>query len=486
MPKMLVMELSGLNPDWVEKWLEEMPNIKEMQQQGIWGHMQSTVPPGFPQSHICAQSGRNPGVYGFWGEVNRKSFSYQDTEKATAQQKAKRVKSLYDLLPMSGKKVAIVGLPLTSPPPRIPGGYVVAPCLSEDDKAGMTWPRSLGNEVESKVGELLPELDSDKAARFENPEILNHIRAVDEQRFELVRYFMAEKQCDVVFGSVRGSEALSRIFCRFADEKYKNFEADTAHANVLEEYYQWVDDQIGETLRVLDDDTALLVYSDYPIQRRDGIFRMNEWLIQEGYLSLHEYPSEPVPFSDLNVDWNKTRAWVSGRSGGTTINLQGRETNGVVEKEVYEGLLDELISKIKDIPDESGGALETKVYKRYEIYSGPFADIAPDLFVFLDDCRWEVDDRVGFGAGNLYSQDSTHFESHGTEGFYGYFALSGPAVPSEGEHQGASLIDIAPTVLDVLDLEIPEELEGISFSGKERTPEEEEALIQERLKFLGY
>ena len=46
--------------------------------------------------------------------------------------------------------------------------------------------------------------------------------------------------------------------------------------------------------------------------------------------------------------------------------------------------------------------------------------------------------------------------------------------------------DVAPTVLDVMDLEIPKEMEGVSISGKERTPEEKEALVQERLKFLGY
>lgn len=50
------------------------------------------------------------------------------------------------------------------------------------------------------------------------------------------------------------------------------------------------------------------------------------------------------------------------------------------------------------------------------------------------------------------------------------------------------MLDVAPTVLDVMDLEIPQEMEGKSILGEEkpaRTTEDEEK-VRSRLKALGY
>jgi len=201
---------------------------------------------------------------------------------------------------------------------------------------------------------------------------------------------------------------------------------------------------------------------------------------------LSEYPSEPIPFMELKVDWSKTRAWATGYSGQIYFNMKGREPEGIIDPADYEGLLNELINKVKEIPGEKGITLETRAFKRNEIYTGIFADYAPDIFIFFDECRWKTNEMVGFGPGNIYSFETPFGEDDGADGSFGYFCLAGPGIPANGEYKRASLLDIAPTVIDVMDLEIPEEMEGVSISGRERTPEEKEALVQKRLKFLGY
>jgi len=35
--KMVVLGLSGFNPELVEGWLEDLPNLRKMQEKGIWG-----------------------------------------------------------------------------------------------------------------------------------------------------------------------------------------------------------------------------------------------------------------------------------------------------------------------------------------------------------------------------------------------------------------------------------------------------------------
>jgi predicted AlkP superfamily phosphohydrolase/phosphomutase len=86
-----------------------------------------------------------------------------------------------------------------------------------------------------------------------------------------------------------------------------------------------------------------------------------------------------VPFE--NVDWSRTKAYGLGLNG-LYLNLQGREVNGVVPPEARAALADELVSKLGAARDpETGEALVSRVYRRGEIYSAGFDEVAPDLIV---------------------------------------------------------------------------------------------------------
>ena len=66
--------------------------------------------------------------------------------------------------------------------------------------------------------------------------------------------------------------------------------------------------------------------------------------------------------------------------------------------------------------------------------------------------------------------------------------MAGPGVPAKGEYIGATLLEVAPTVLDVMDLEIPKEMESKPILGKEKpaySPDDEEK-VRARLKILDY
>ena len=147
-------------------------------------------------------------------------------------------------------------------------------------------------------------------------------------------------------------------------------------------------------------------------------------------------------------------------------------------------MIEEIISKIKTIPNEEGNALETPVIKGKEAFSGPFADYAPDIIVRFDQGHWKTNEMVG--SGDIQTVDMSSGEDSGAESHYGYFCLAGPEIPAKGRWEGASLPDVAPTVMDIMDLKIPEDMEGVSISGKERSKEEEAAAMDERMKFSGY
>jgi hypothetical protein len=76
----------------------------------------------------------------------------------------------------------------------------------------------------------------------------------------------------------------------------------------------------------------------------------------------------------------------------------------------------------------------------------------------------------------------------------GVFVVVAPECPLSGEYEGARLIDIAPTLLDLAGYEIPGSMEGRSLvaglkrkkSDSDDHESEQERLIRERLSGLGY
>jgi predicted AlkP superfamily phosphohydrolase/phosphomutase len=170
------------------------------------------------------------------------------------------------------------------------------------------------------------------------------------------------------------------------------------------------------------------------------------------------------------------------------VNRKGREPQGIIDPDVCDRLLDELAEKIRNIPDENGKELKTQVFKRRDIDPGPCSQYGPDLLILFDECRWGNNEKVGYGQGNIHALIAPDDALDVTYGLGGYFCIAGPGVPTIGEHTGARLLDVAPTVLDVMDLEILKEMEGKSLLGAEKParPPEDEEKVRSRLKALGY
>ena len=75
----------------------------------------------------------------------------------------------------------------------------------------------------------------------------------------------------------------------------------------IHDYYVFIDGKIAELLRLVDDDTIVLVVSDHGGKAMVGGLCINEWLMREGYLTLKQAPSQVVPIEKCEIDWSKTR-----------------------------------------------------------------------------------------------------------------------------------------------------------------------------------
>jgi predicted AlkP superfamily phosphohydrolase/phosphomutase len=486
--RVVMMGLDGLNPDLVYQWKDELPILKKFMREGIHGKIKSTIPPITPQAWTCVLCGKNPGHFGYWDFTFRNEYCYGQPELVSSRVRDSRVDSIYKNLSESGKRVAIINVPVTYPPPEIPNGYSISSFMTPSIDKQFTYPASLKQEIRAIIGDYIIDAStSDTNFReMKKEDVLKRIYDMDNQRFELTKYFIKEKRCDFIFTVIMGTDRVPHLFYRYFDEDHKRYTHDTRYKHALKDHYRFCDQNLEEILNLIDESTVIIVVSDHSVQRLDGRINLNEWLIQEGYMRLKSRPKQLTPLSRADIDWSNTKAWATGFTGQIYLNVKGREPEGLVVPSDYEETLDELSERLIEITDEQGKKLETKVYKRKDIHSGEYSKFGPDLFIYFDNCRWNISELVGYDS--IYSYDTPLGPDDAGHGPFGYFSAHGPGIPKLGEILEADLLDIAPMVLHLMGVPVPRDLEGTALSEKEERvySDEDEKEVKQRLSKLGY
>lgn len=219
---------------------------------------------------------------------------------------------------------------------------------------------------------------------------------------------------------------------------------------------------MGAVLQAPDDEIPVLVCSDHGAKLMEGGICVNEWLIQEGYLTLRQTPAEPTCLSSRDVDWIRTRAWgEGGHYGRVFINVRGRELEGTVAPQEYEALRDELAGRLAAIPDEAGKGIGTRVFKPEEIYQQQ-RNIPPDLLVYFGDLRWRSMGMVSTGTIHTHENDTGTDDANHTE--EGIFIMRAPGLIGGRILHGLQLVDCGPTVLGLLGYPVPTEMIGRPIS----------------------
>jgi predicted AlkP superfamily phosphohydrolase/phosphomutase len=143
-----------------------------------------------------------------------------------------------------------------------------------------------------------------------------------------------------------------------------------------------------------------------------------------------------------SVNWSKTKAYTTIRSTGegVSINLAGREIDGIVDPGDYDKVRDELLDRLGSFVDSKTGKTPVKeIYKREEIFKGRFADTAPDILMVPNEGYSLTHSKTALEDADWVSGD------HRIEGT---IVAVGPNVkPFESP---PALIDMAPTLVAAL------------------------------------
>ncbi len=190
----------------------------------------------------------------------------------------------------------------------------------------------------------------------------------------------------------------------------------------------------------------------------DGGICVNEWLIKEGYLKLRKYPEKIVPLSEAEIDWSSTMAWgEGGYYARVFLNVKGREPEGVVPIEDYEKIRDELIQKLRVLSDENGRSIGSRIFKPQDIY--PVCNgIPPDLIVYFGDLYWRSVGSVGSKSIHTFENDTGPDDANHSQ--YGIFIMCDPEAEKTGRIEELHITDCAPTILQMLSVPVPGDMEG--------------------------
>jgi len=175
----------------------------------------------------------------------------------------------------------------------------------------------------------------------------------------------------------------AHMMWRLTDASHPAYDAASAaqYGTALQEFYQQIDQVLGEVLPKVDSDTTLLVLSDHGFAPFRRSFNLNTWLLQNGYITLQagSAPNANEPFAD--VDWSHTRAYGLGLNG-LYVNMRGREREGIVDSPQADALLREIRQKLTEIRDpKDNSQVITRVDLAGEVYRGPYARTGPDALV---------------------------------------------------------------------------------------------------------
>jgi predicted AlkP superfamily phosphohydrolase/phosphomutase len=566
-PKVLIIGIDGATFNLIKPWAEggKLPTFKHLLDEGVHGEMESIIPPITPPAWASFMTGMNPGKHGL---LNFIEHQVQDYSVRYTNGSSHRVPTIWRQLSDLGWRVGVMNIPMTYPPEAV-NGFCISGLDTPDRNSDFVYPKELRKELEESVGEI--HLDPRHLGFMKTDErrdqVLEDLIQIENRRTELASYLMKHHPVDVMMLVYTAADTAQHFFWNYMDETHFLHDPVGArkYRNAILEIYQMIDANIGRLLDQIPEECTVLLVSDHgggPVSRK--VIYLNQYLQELGLLvykgnrnrapkqMLHRltrgidgylrgaltprqkawlaglFPSarekwELYASSVGIINWEETRAYCLeflSFPSEIWINLEGRTPHGRVKPgKEYEELITLLTRRLYELKDpETGERLVRKVYRKEEIYHGPYVDLAPDLVLsWWEEAAFQSRKSAPY-AGHPSVVDSIDSKETETAAWSGTHRLEGIVLMKGGGFRKgttlskAQIIDMAPTLFYLLGLPIPSEMDGsVLFeafeerfiasrpvqyeSGKTVSPEvhagatyteAESEKIRERLKGLGY
>jgi predicted AlkP superfamily phosphohydrolase/phosphomutase len=307
--------------------------------------------------------------------------------------------------------------------------------------------------------------------RMDEKTFMDDLMVAFDDRAKVILHRLAATDWDLLIGVIESTDRVQHMMWRLIDPKHPLYDAALAaqFGDAIERVYRRADEFVGEVVKRVGPGVPVLLVSDHGFHSWRKAVNVNTWLVQNGYMTLKGQQAADKKLADLfgggtfweNVDWSRTRAYAMG-IGQIYFNLRGREAQGIVSPGAEAtALADDLRAKLLTMTDPDDGApIVREVYKRDDIYSGPYLHNASELQIGMHEgyrVSWQTT-LGGSPPGIVYKNDRKWSADHGG---YDFAITSGILVSGLPINTKAPrIIDLAPTVLKYFGLSVPGDLDG--------------------------
>lgn len=450
--RLLIVGLDCVPPGLAfDRYRSEMPVLDALLSRSLYGPLRSTCPPITVPAWASMCSGKDPGQLGLYGFRNRIRGTY-DLGMATSRDV--QAKRLWELAGEAGKPSVSLFVPPSSPPRPLRGKLVS--CFMHEGVGPWTFPASLGPALHEAHGAYLPDVSNFRMR--DRGEALEELYAMGRQHFAMAKDLWERESPEFMMMVEIGPDRLHHLFWRCFDERDPRFDPNNPWRTVGRDYYRFLDDQLGQLLDVVSQDTVVMVVSDHGARPMEGAVRINQWLREEEFLKFKTPPADDGHLDLAEVDWNNTRVYgTGGYYSRLFLNVKGRDPEGAVAPAEIPDTLAELEERLGTMqrPDGSPISVETV---RPTVFYQEARGFPPDLLVFFDNLALRA---LGtFHSDGIFTLHNDQGEDGCNHDWNGIFVLSGTDLP-QGQLESASIYDVFQTALGVLNIPTPSNTHGV-------------------------
>ncbi len=506
-----------------------LPTLSALKGRGVYGCLQSTIPPLTPQAWSSFACSVNPGKHGVFdfGEI-----PYDSYESRLNTSLDRKTRGFWDYLREEGLTTAVINMPLTYPSEDLGDGYMIS---------GMHTPdlQSLCHreDVRDFILRECPDTIIDVMSFWykDMDLFLEKVKEMVLQRTTLARKLRNRFPTDVFFLTYVGLDRV--LHALYSQQDFHTGGKGWKYERAATEIFELIDRGMGQILDDVGEEVPVMVLSDHGFGTLEKDVYLNNYFQKKGYLDFEPQalaealifhpgfergamgsaflrllcrsrwfrqnaPWQQKSFSQL--DWQKVKCFSTGLFGNVFLNRKDRFPQGWIEpdSDEYFEIRSEVMADLQALRLE-GEPLVDEIYLSEEIYHGPYVSKSPDLILRMKNYAY-----ITRGGDEFSSNEITDFPGvnhSGNHRMEGIFLASGSPYKSQGEVQVSAILeDLVPTLFHALDLPIPFEMDGRVLKpimetsrepafyeaqiyretkGREMTPPDEVLL---RLKSLGY
>jgi len=327
----------------------ELPNFARLAGEVGIRQMDSVQPTVSSVAWTSYVTGKQAGKHGIYGFVDREPGSYDITLPLSTSVASK---SIWEVLSDAGRRVFGMNVPVTYPPRRVNGiliGGFLAPDVAKVASPG---------EVSSYLTSIDYRIDSDPMlARRSKDDMIPDVHTTLDRRMEAMFHFLDAEDWDYFHTHVMTTDRLHHFL--LGEYEARN----PRYAQEFLRFYRKLDGYLGRLLDRLEDDCALVVLSDHGFCTIKSEVQLSRYLVERGWTTLAGgQPRHPL---DINPSESRAYSLIPGR---IHLNVVGREPAGIVPREAFYEVREELARDLLEMRSAAGDPVIKEVLRREELY----------------------------------------------------------------------------------------------------------------------